>query len=60
MPCFTTEQRLGAIVRNGAKLMGVGFLASMLGELVVMSFGIFCAFFAHSEAQSYMKGIESG
>ena len=36
MPRFTTEQRLGAIVKNGAKLMGVGFLASMLGKLVLI------------------------
>ena len=36
MPSFTTEQRLGAIVKNGAKLMGVGFLASMLGKLMLI------------------------
>ena len=33
MPAFTVKQRCGAIVRNGAKLMAVGFCASMLGGL---------------------------
>ena len=29
---FTVGQRFGAIARNGAKLLGVGFFASLLGE----------------------------
>lgn len=32
MEPFTGLQRLGAILRNGAKLLGVGFCASMIGE----------------------------
>ncbi len=32
MDSFSIVQRLGAIVRNGMKLFGVGFCASMLGE----------------------------
>lgn len=32
MEPFTGAQRLGAILRNGSKLLGVGFCASMIGE----------------------------
>jgi hypothetical protein len=32
MEPFTLAQRLGAILRNGGKLLGVGFGASLLGE----------------------------
>ena len=31
MPGFTVSQRFGAILRNGTKLLGVGFCASMIG-----------------------------
>ncbi len=31
MDPYTLGQRVGAIARNGAKLLGVGFFASLLG-----------------------------
>ncbi len=31
MAAFSVGQRVGAIIRNGMKLLGVGFCASMLG-----------------------------
>jgi hypothetical protein len=32
MEPFTGAQRVGAILRNGSKLLAVGFCASMIGE----------------------------
>ena len=38
MEPFTLVQRIGAIVRNGTKLLGVGFCASMIGAQVSIPF----------------------
>mgnify|MGYP001807008317 CR=1 FL=1 len=35
MEPFSLSQRLGAILRNGSKLLGVGFCASLIGERAV-------------------------